>query len=247
MIVLKTYLPFLLILACLTGNPLSAQNPAEEVVVSTEFTIIGWAGEVLDLAYRKDGRLVKVAVPGFERSSVYKYTGPAKLEFFLKKPEADKSKKPGPDVAVASVLLEQGVKRYTVLLAGGNGSYQARAVVDDEGKFPLGHARLFNLCPMRVAVRCNQAKSIVLEPNQSEVVGPRDGVVLVTETAYEVNGKWNRANDDFVPVPADQQTSVFYLMSSAKYFGTVDGFSRQMQMFILREKPSDRAKKPESS
>ena len=239
MIMKKTTLIFALI-GCLVGRSLCAQAPENPTIVSTEFTIIGWAGEVPDLAYRQDGKLTKLSVPGFERSPVYKYTGPAKMEFFMNKPLAaktEKSDKPEVETAVATAQFEPGAKRHTVLLAGQEGHYQARAVVDDESKFPVGHARLFNLCPVRVAVRCNQAKSIVLEPNQNEVVAPRAGILLVTETAYELNGKWNRANDDFVPVPADQQTSVFYLISSAKYFSTIDGASRQMQMVILREKP----------
>ena len=222
------------LIGCLIGRSLCAQAPEDPSIISTEFTIIGWAGEVPDLAYRQGGKLTKLSVPGFERSPVYKYTGPAKLEFFINKPAIEKT---AADAAVAMVQLEPGSKRHTVLLAGQDGHYQARAIVDDESKFPVGHARLFNLCPVRVAVRCNQAKSIVLEPNQNEVVAPLNSILLVTETAYELNGKWNRANDDFVPVPADQQTSVFYLISSSKYFSTIDGASRQMQMVILREKP----------
>ena len=233
---MKTPLFFLTLLACLIGRPLHAQAPAEEPepLVSTEFTIIGWAGEVPDLTYREGGKLTKVTVPGFERSPIYKYTGPAKIEFFLTKPDGVKPEKPDP--AVASARFEPGAKRHTVLLSGQNGVYQARAVVDDESKFPIGHARLFNLCPVRVAVRCNKTQFIVLQPNQSEIVASPAGL-LVTESAYELNGAWKRANDDFVPVPADQQTSVFYLVSDAKYFSTIDGASRQMQMVILREKP----------
>lgn len=230
----------LALLVCLFGLRLSAQSSGAEPLVSTEFTIFGWAGEVTDLAYHHQGKLKAVSVPGFERSPTYKYSGSAKMEFFLNQPDAENTEKKGIKAAVASVRFEPGAKRHTVLLSGQHGQYQAWAVVDDESAFPLGRARLFNLCPMRVAVRCNRSQSIVLAPNHSELVAPRDGLLLITETAYELNGAWKRANDDFVPVPPDQQTSVFYLLSNDAYFRTIDGATRQMQMVILRERPADR-------
>jgi len=218
----------------------SASGPSATV----EFTIIGWAGEVSGLSYRQNGNLHSLQVPAYARSPVYKYSGPAQMGFYVKNPAAGKpgtSSEPK-EMPVATVTLDPGVKRYTVLIAGGDNRYQAQAIADDEDKFPVGRARILNLCPFRLAIRCNQTSTVTLDSRQSAIVSPGADHVLAAETVYELGGEWKRANSDFIPAPPDRQTSIFLLHSEAKHFRSVDGIGSVLQMFILREKPADRDK-----
>ncbi|MBW8780509.1 MAG: DUF4397 domain-containing protein [Verrucomicrobia bacterium] len=224
-----------------------AQTPEEPdsgPSVNTEFTLVGWAGQVSELAYRKNGRLQPVNAPAFERSKAYKYSGPARMGFYLPKNPAAKPKPDSKDTEtpVATVTFEPGVKHYTVLLAEKNSNYQAQAIADDDGKFPVGSARVFNLCPMRLAIRCNQAGTTTLAPGKWEILNPGADHVLAAESAYEAKGTWLRANMDYIPVPPEWQTSVFFLLSDANYFKSIDGVGSRVQMIILREKPADREK-----
>lgn len=224
-----------LLLSSLACGLSRAQTPAaDEQPVTVEFTLVGWAGEITNLAYRQDGGLVPVTVPAYLRSKVYKYAGPARMGFYLK--DAPQDPKQG-ETPVATVRFEPGVHRYTVLLAGQSGVYLAQAVADDPDKFPIGQARLFNLCPTRMAIRCNQASTLVLAPKQYVLVKPEPNHVLVTQAAYETDGGWRKASDDFVPIRPDEQTSIFFLLSEDQRFRSVDGVARAVQMVILRGKP----------
>lgn len=239
--------PFLLLLGCIgclqTTFAQAPEEPDSGPFVNTEFTVVGWAGQVSELAYRKNDRLQPIDAPAFERSKVYKYSGPARMGFYLPKDPDAKPKADSKNAApVATVTLEPGVKRYTVLLAGKNGNYQAQAIADDEGKFPVGNARVFNLCPMRLAIRCNQANTTTLAPGKWEILSPGADHVLAAESAYEAKGTWLRANMDYIPVPPEWQTSIFFLLSDASYFKSIDGVGSRVQLIILREKPSDREK-----
>jgi len=236
--------PFLLTV-CLAFLVLRVQAAAPEdqndsTIVSVEFTLFGWAGEIQNLAYKQGGRLNRMNIPGYTRSQVYTYTGPARMALY---PVRESTKADDPEVG--SVTFATGVKRFTVLIAPQGNGYLAKAAADDEEHFPFGRARFFNLCPVRVLVRCNQKNGLVLQPGQMEIVSPRADNILVTETAFDRNGTWQRANDDFVAVPPDAQTSVFFLQSDDNHFKSIDGFSRSLQMVILREKPEDRKKTSE--
>ncbi|MBW8781422.1 MAG: hypothetical protein JF599_06000 [Verrucomicrobia bacterium] len=212
--------------------------------VSTEFTIIGASEAIPDLSYRQGGHFQKLTIPAFARSKIYKYSGPAHMGFYSNTPSSEKqtSDAKTKESLATSVTFEAGVQHYTVIITGQSGSYQAQAIPDDETSFPVGHARLSNLCPVSVAIRCNQGSTITLAPNQSTIVSPRPDNLLITETAYSQNGTWKRANDDLVPVPTDSQISIFFLQSDSNHFKSVDGISRSLQMVILQEKPADRNK-----
>ena len=216
----------------------SSGEQASSPVVSVEFTVVGWAGEISNLAYPQGGHLQELKIPAYARSKVYKYTGPAQMGLYLVKAPGVK----GETSKVATVAFTDGAKRVTVLIAGENGQYQVQAASDDEDHFPMGHARVMNLCPVRVLVRCNQADTLLLQSNQVSMISPRADHLLVAETAFEKDGEWKRANDDFIPVPADAQTSVFFVLSVADHFKSSDGVTRALQMVILREKPVDRQK-----
>jgi hypothetical protein len=223
-----------------------AQSEPEQTgpSVSTEFTIVGASDAITDLSYRQGGRFQKLTIPAFSRSKIYKYSGPAHMVFYANAPSGEKqtSEAKTKETPATAVTFEEGVPHYTVVITGQSGSYQAQAIPDDETKFPVGHARLYNLCPVSVAIRCNQGETIALAPNQNTIVSPRPDNLLITETAYSQNGTWKRANDDLVPVPTDSQISIFFLQSDSNHFKSVDGITRSLQMVILQEKPADRNK-----
>ena len=224
---------------CLTGACVAffAQTVSAETgpdTVSVEFTVLGWSGEIKDLGYKTGGSLKPLQIPAYVRSPVFKYAGPATMDLYsMDAPSSDKPK------VVGTVTFTPGAKRFTVLIgSNGGGGYVTGAAVDDTDKFPLGHARFCNLTPVKVLMRLNKKNITILEAGKMEIVAPReDQMILVTETAFDRNGTWVRANDDFVGVPPDMQTSVFFLSSTDAHFKSLDGVARAMQMVILRDKP----------
>ena len=144
----------------------------------------------------------------------------------------------GKPAKVGSVVFPVGPKRFTVLIGGQEGHYVSRVIADDESDFPTGSARVFNLTPTRMLVRYNQSSTVVIPPGHHEILRPRADFQLLSETAFERKGKWQRSNDDFIYVPPDGQTSVFYFENDSSYFKSIDGGSRDVQLVSLVEKPA---------
>ena len=229
------FLITLLAWVAISGSRVQAEpKPEPRDLITTAFTVI-CCGRMDPPAYLQGGHLQSLQLSPFKRSPVYTYTGPAELTLYP--PPLPGEKKDAVPPNVGTIRFTPGVKRHTVLLFGSEKGYESRVIVDDQEKFPVGTVRLYNLCPIPVAVRCNQSATIQLAPNQSEIVKPRADQVVITESAYQLNGEWIRADDDFIPARPTDQTSVFFLISGDKYFVSTDGVSRQMQMVVLREKP----------
>ena len=224
----------LLVLAALSLRSVSAEDTATPSRVSVQFTVVGWNGETLNLAYEQAGKPVVMEVPPFARSKVFTYVGPAKMDLYASYGET-------PPAKVGSVLFPSGSSRFTVLIGGSGGHYLTRVIMDDYAVFPLGTARVLNLTSSRMLLRYNQAKTVIIASGEDEILRPRADFQFVAETAFEQGGKWRRSNDDFIHVPADGRTSVFYFESDSSYFKSIDGGSRAVQLLILQEeseKPS---------
>jgi hypothetical protein len=222
------------LLALASSLPARGATPDDttpQQTVSVKFTVVGWSGDTPALAYKQGGTPKHLDIVPFARSKAYEYTGPAGMDLYTTE-AGDKPTK------VGSVLFPVGPKRFTVLIGGQPGHYVSRVIEDDESVFPTGSARVFNLTPTRMIVRYNQASTVVIPPGQHEILRPRADFQLVSETAFERRGKWQRSNDDFIYVPPDAQTSVFYFENDSSYFKSIDGGSRDVQLVSLVEKPA---------
>src|SRR4051812_48611531 len=70
------------IAACsLASLPVGAEESARPTV-SVIFTVVGWTGETVFVAYKNNGKTMPFQVTPFTRSEVYSYTGPAEMEVF---------------------------------------------------------------------------------------------------------------------------------------------------------------------
>ncbi len=219
----------LLALVFWLSAPAANAEGAPQPMVSVKFTVIGWSGEPSTPAYKQEGKLRSLEMLPFVRSKPYDYNGPAEMELYS--PDAK-------DEKVGTVVFPVGPKRFTVLIGGQPGHYQTRVIADDETTFPIGSARVLNLTSTRMLFRYNQAHAITIDAGKHAILRPREDLQLVAETAFERNGKWRRSNDDFIYVPSDGQTSVFYFENDSSYFKSIDGGSREVQMLILLEKPA---------
>lgn len=211
--------------------------------VSVEFTVIGWAGAVDDLAYMQSGHLRKLTAPAYVRSGVSHYTGDPKMDIYQKPKQA--GDKPVP---VASVNFDPKAGRYTVFLAAKDGAYSAFALADDDDKFPVGHARIVNLSPTPIALQCNNSQNVLLLPKQNEIVAAGAGNVLYSQSAYQQSGKWRRLGSNFIILPPKMQTTLIFVQNDADYFKSADGrVMDAIQMIMLREDPSLKKEKPENT
>lgn len=222
-------------LLTLRANAQNASQPA----VSVKFTVIGWSDDTPSVYYKQGGKLSQMEVLPFTRSKVHNYNGSARMELY-----SQQSDKPA-----GIIDFPVGPKRFTILLGGKNGQFQARVIEDDVSGFPMGTARIFNLLNTRMQFRCNQKDVVTIPAGKHQIARPRPDRQLVLEAAVDRNGQWKRANDDFVYTPQDAQTSVFYFETDAKYFVSADGYSRAVKFLVLQEKPGqeeDKAGKQEA-
>lgn len=214
----------------------SAILAQEEKGVSVAFSLVGWGKAIDSIKYGNGGKLEEINdVPLFQKSKPQKYKGTPNISFFLPTPEVDAEGKPIP-AAVASIPAN--AKRVLILLVPeGDTRYRAIVIADDIGAIPGGKALLINLCGKPLAVRTNKTDSFLLEDTKTKLVSPTKGsLTLQMELGVKKLDEWFKVESNFLPLPDNYQTLVFFLQSQSEYFSNIDGnITKPIQIVVLRE------------
>ena len=207
-------------------------DPAS-LIVSVDFSIVGWGAAFPTIEYVKDGQRQSLGVPAFARSETVHYTGKAKLELFLKVAQDGKLV----DAVVAAPVLNPDDKRVIILLAPPiNGKSAFKLLPSPKpGTFNNGMLRVCNFCPTRLAIKSNNGGITVLPPDSTRIFEPINGG-LTFVTAYEEAGKWRGLHELRMGLPSDQETTLLYFKSDFEMFQSNGGITDPIQSVTLIEK-----------
>jgi hypothetical protein len=197
-------------------------------VVSLQFRVMAWGGDVPALAY---GRRQKIEATEVNlRSANHSYSGPATLTFTR---YTDKADDPKAAPVVASVKLPADAKKVTLLtMPTGKGRYAMYAVSEDT--MPPRHSRVHNLSSEPLVVGYNANERVELAPGGSVLV-TAPGRAVVIRVARQVNGRWRELFNNIVELSETGSTNV--LLSPGPQGGGLG-------MFALAEWPAEPVPEP---
>jgi hypothetical protein len=184
----------LILLGCLHAQ---TPDPAEDVV-SLQFRLLAWEGDIPALAFGHNQKvdLTEAAT----RSEIYTYTGPARLTFTLAS-AVSTPRKPAP--VVASVLLPKDAPKVTLLTAPmGHGRYGMYVIPEDAGTMPAKSVRLHNLTSDRLLIVYNANDRMELTPGASALAVAEGKTALVIRVARMVNSQWRELFNNVVELDA---------------------------------------------
>lgn len=216
------------VLLCTGCSVFATELPVEPVAansVSVDFSVVGWGGEIKNLAYLNKNRLIRLGVAEFVPSTYYSYAGPAKMDLYRMDDAAVASVDALKDRRVGSVTFDPELKKATVLLSKMGDGYAAIVIPADTEKFPVGQARLQNLSSKSVSILCNKRTLVTIGPGEVQWVKPDDKSILDADMAYQESDRWVRFERSYFPVLKTQQTAIFFLKSDSNFFKTANGAS----------------------
>ena len=218
---------------------LPAAEPDPVLMVSVDFSVVGWGTSFNELDYRDGGKMKSLRVPVFARSAAMHYTGKPALELFLKQ-EKDGKKV---NVMVAAPEINPDDKRVIILLAPPvEGKSLTKVLRFPKEQFVGGVLRIFNLSPVRMAVK-GTTGATVLAPDSFQLFKPVEGG-LTFITAYEESGSWQRLHELRLPIPADQEITLIYFKSDLDMFQSRGGIQDPIQSITLQETKPVTAQEP---
>ena len=195
---------FSLCLALIVG--LRAQSQAPEEVVSVQFRILAWHGDVAALSYGRNQKVDATEMTSYSETQTY--TGPATL-IFNPYPRKKDYRTPAP--AVASVLLPADAKKVTLLtIPDGHNRYGMYMIREDGGSLPARYVRLHNLTAGRLLIALNTNERIELAPAAS-ALATAPGKALVVHVARLVNNRWRELFNNVVVLDDTEGRNVLFI------------------------------------
>lgn len=217
-----------------------AEAPSTEPDVTVNFTVTGLGRPVGGIGYWREGTLHEMTAAEFDRSPVYTYVGPRKMELHrMPGPAVSETMSDSGDDALAKVrpppvgvvMFEPSISQATVLLSQTGAGYQAMVIPEDAATFPPGRVFLVNVTRMRLRMICDAGDGIVLKPKEHRLVNSAGRGRIDIELFKEQGDGWRRLKRNQVPVLADQQTIIAIVDTPAGGIG--------VEMIVLRQKPRD--------
>lgn len=187
--------------------PSASAQPSAEEIVSVQFRIMAWQGDIPALAYGE--RQTVESVENNDRSLVHTYVGPSQLVFFLKTsvPAADPRKPPPP---AASVTFPLDAKKVTLLtVPTGKGRLGMYPIREDES-LPARHIRVHNLSSENLLLGVGSGAPVELAP-ASSTVATASGPGLVVRVAKSAGGRWRELFNNVVPLADDAGVNVLLM------------------------------------
>lgn len=157
--------------------------------------------------------------------------------------ELEKRREKQPNLVALAALPASGCRRATILLAPATGgTFTAYVIDDDPTKLPMGQLRIHNLCPLDIALRCNNGESSKeLKTRESFVVKPRDEECFY-ELAYKLGDQWKMQENNVIRIRDTEQVQMVILKSQNQFFLSSDGSgSGFLQIATLRRNPAQQA------